>query len=260
MFCAKCGKEINDRANFCQYCGTSIKLTDNELDDVKGSSFAQEKKADILKLKKCLEHFGEIRDVYEKYSEHWNIKRELDSLDGCTFFLGVIVCGAILSFLGTLLFSIFVYNLPSSVGLFLTLALPFVFWFLGVIHRKKKKAYIQNQLEDIYKIIEQHYQKYEDCPLAIGNTSPSRIEEYINLIETGRADSIKEAINLQIDDEHKTKMLRLQQEAADNARAAASAAANAEAKAAKSLRAAKAAGAKASEAEQRSWINNRPWG
>ena len=68
---------------------------------------------------------------------------------------------------------------------------------------------------------------YNNCPVSFEFSNPMYLEYFVHLMENGRADSIKEAINLFIDDTHKRKLLLIQQQIAMNAEFAAQAASDA---------------------------------
>ena len=68
---------------------------------------------------------------------------------------------------------------------------------------------------------------YNDCPVSFEFSNPMYLEYFVHLMENGRVDSIKEAINLFIFDMHKRKLLLIQQQIAMNAEFASKAASDA---------------------------------
>ncbi len=62
------------------------------------------------------------------------------------------------------------------------------------------------------KVLTQYYNAYSDKILPIEYTVPWMIEVLSGYVKTYRADSIKEAINLYFDEEHKSRMEDKQQQ------------------------------------------------
>ena len=74
------------------------------------------------------------------------------------------------------------------------------------------------------KIVE-HYNLYENCSLPIAYSDPAIIQQLISLLDSKRADNLKEAINLFQDECHKAEVrseLKATKEAAKEAALAAS--------------------------------------
>lgn len=67
-----------------------------------------------------------------------------------------------------------------------------------------------------------YYNAYPDKILPIEYTVPSMIEVLIGYVKTYRADSVKEAINLYFEDEHKSRMEDKQRQILHAAQSAAS--------------------------------------
>lgn len=90
-----------------------------------------------------------------------------------------------------------------------------------------QKDQVEAKAEKLFNELKRYHADYPDCPVSFEYSYPPTIEEVISLISSGRADSLKEAIQCMIDDEYKEKMLGLQAEAAKNAKEAANAASSA---------------------------------
>jgi hypothetical protein len=86
---------------------------------------------------------------------------------------------------------------------------------------KKNKKRLEAQISEIQGALTPYYRAYMDCPVAFEYSSPAYLAELIRLMESGRADSIKEAINIAIDDNHKRNLLNMQHDIARNTASAA---------------------------------------
>lgn len=61
-------------------------------------------------------------------------------------------------------------------------------------------------MTDIENQLEVYYRDYGYCPIGIEFCDPDIIKSLADVVRTGRADTIKEAINVLLDDAHKTTM------------------------------------------------------
>ena len=71
---------------------------------------------------------------------------------------------------------------------------------------------LEHQLRRREKEIEKHYREYPGvCPIHIAYSHPEAISQLISYLETGRADSLKEALNLMEEELHRNRMEQHQQ-------------------------------------------------
>lgn len=84
----------------------------------------------------------------------------------------------------------------------------------------------QKRFAVVCKTLDNHYQKYGYCAVGASYTNPLILQKLLSIISLGRADTIKEAINVMIQDTHNSEM---ELQARMTARSAASAARGAKA-------------------------------
>ena len=191
---------------------------------------------DILSLKKCLDHFEKVRDEYEKHTRFTKKYALLKKGNRC--------------FLSTLLHSlsisvslIFLYGFILSVYDLLGVAdiLPLSFSeavvaaftvsisisFLNSFYNHRRMIKLNKYISDTTESLKKHYEKYKNSPVSFEFSDPVYVECFINLLMNGRADSIKEAINIFMDDYHKQQVLQIHEQIAISAKSAAIAASNA---------------------------------
>lgn len=185
------------------------------------------KKYMILELERTLAHSEEKKAEYEQFDKLTVEKANLDVPDGCSLFLG----GVILWFI---VFMILISTNISSVlpaePMIIVSTVVFVIilpiWSYGAVHANvnNKSAEIDKQLSELRTSLEQHFSAYKNPPVGFEYSHPAILIELIHIMKSGRADTIKEAINCLIEDIHRQEMLNVQKETAKNAEDAANAA------------------------------------
>ena len=81
------------------------------------------------------------------------------------------------------------------------IALGILLIVLNVVRKannKKRIAWCEAESDRIEDLIIDHYNKYENCPIGVEYTRLGDIELIYDTIRQGRADTIKEAMNLLI--------------------------------------------------------------
>ena len=71
---------------------------------------------------------------------------------------------------------------------------------------KKKENAIRSRQEAIMGELSDHYYQLSYCPVGFEYTYPPILQQLKQIVQTGRADTLKEAINVMIDDNHKSNM------------------------------------------------------
>jgi len=168
---------------------------------------------DILALKKCFEYFSKISGDYEKNNRLHARMRELNTRSGClpTFLL----------FLLALLSYILSDYIPFPYSVFASITIVVVIIIALFIRKNINRKMTNNQINDTYELLKRHYERFENCPIGIAFSDPHIIMQLIHLIEIRRADSIKEAVNVYVEDVHRREVLSIQQQIAMNAERAA---------------------------------------
>lgn len=240
MFCSKCGKELSETSMFCSYCGVSVNHSISQQKDSISKSNAS-KEDELNSLQTAKRYISVVAPYYAKRNECNNkiVKLNKELGKGIT---GFIVLGVIMGVLAIIcLFqaisgfsdkSMFAGLSHAIAGfqlfLFIVFAIVSVLSFALFIPKRKNNAEkmraeivdINNQIEKINLEIEQlHNNESVRQDMSVynklfpqGNFTLSDIDFIINLMISGRADSIKEGLNLYDEHMHRQKMEQMSQE------------------------------------------------
>lgn len=221
MFCSKCGKEIPDDSAFCSNCGNVI--SGSVRSDVSSAATEQ---------RNTREETSQIVDTLTEYfSEKNYLYRELDlvnknlvKVNMRSYYWKMLVA---ISFFGTLIPSLIalavdfeyaggVATVAFLIATTLALIIPAIVKVVRRNELNKRQANLADEITD-------YYNQLNYCPLGVEYTDPEILAELKALIKSGRADTLKEAINTMVDDIHKNNMEAAAFTAAQNAYVAAKA-------------------------------------
>ena len=147
----------------------------------------------IAQMQDMMEYFGEKQ---EKYTEMTLVTKEKADLEQ-TSSNGLLTVGlvwmafVILISKGSLSIIIF-FSIPSMI--------MFAIWNFFRKRKVNKINMLTKKKEAIAKELAEHYVLYENCPLGIEYTNPVDLYIMQSIILQGRADTIKEALNIYIND------------------------------------------------------------
>jgi len=137
---------------------------------------------------------------------------------------GLLVWGIIIAVVG---FITFIAGVESSAGAAIAGIIILLVGGLMIFLYANKKASVKKRIEQetdrICQIADEltaHYKNYGYCTVGMEYTNPKILQQMGNLIRQGRADTPKEAINIMIEDAHRTDMEMMQMETMRAARAA----------------------------------------
>lgn len=217
-FCTKCGTQMEDDVNFCPKCGTASNSA-NQVVNVESKTEVSEKDSSsiVAKLKELHSYFSEIGNAYNIFDNGIGIindaewrktvnKRYKMSVAGiiCWILTAIFVLMIVRNYgfhrFGTVIILAFLAIVVLSCGI--------VFSIQGKGFKNHKKAldFYDKNVPIAQKQIQEHYAKLENCPLGIDYTSPSTIERLVYYLNSHRADSLKEAINVLEDERHKANV------------------------------------------------------
>lgn len=234
MFCSKCGQQVADNTCFCPSCGNSLSVAHDSVQEVKSAQdpmqqYQMQKNAvrqsEYRVLDHLISHFSQKAEQYDNYDS---------STEAVNYYSrgakkGLIVWGAILAAFGSVfLLAQFDSEAASlaTVGLFVFL-LPGLFMIFGGImmqvankkNYQKALAIWQQLSEELYN----HYIAYPNCPVGPEYSNPHILVALRNTLQSGRADTIKECLNLMVADANQRAMedylAQIQRNAAQSARA-----------------------------------------
>ncbi len=90
-------------------------------------------------------------------------------------------------------------------------------FFLIEANRKKTVAQLNNRLEQLGQELTEHFIAFGKCSFGAEYSNPQIISRILNLVRSGRADSVKEGINIMLSDLRMDQMTELSRITAENA-------------------------------------------
>jgi len=208
--CNECGYENHGR-RICKRCGAPLDLSAEKngisVDDLPDISLYEVNR----ELKKLIRYFDFMR---AQYSEYEFCNQKLDFLDKKGYVpIGVLVFGIIMMGVTTwlsVLVALRAFKLYN--GLILWLAMFFVDGLYAAVaysrslkdSRKKIKKYLGREVE-LAKQLTNYYNDYGPCLLEAKYTDPRILDRLQNIIKSGRASSLEQALDLLFEDSGRTK-------------------------------------------------------
>ena len=208
--CNECGYENHGR-RICKRCGAPLDLSAEKngisVDDLPDMSLYEVNK----ELKKLIRYFDFMR---AQYSEYEFCNQKLDFLDKKGYVpIGVLIFGVIMMGVTTwlsVLVALRAFKLYN--GLILWLAMFFVDGLYSAVaysrslkdNRKKIKKYLGREVE-LAKQLTNYYNDYGPCLLEAKYTDPRILDRLQNIIKSGRASSLEQALDLLFEDSGRTK-------------------------------------------------------
>ncbi len=207
MFCNKCGTQIPDGSAFCSSCGYDMSggsANGAPVDYVAQFQRTQEIQAQQYQMQKKAVRKSEM-DLLKKVFDYFNLKRELyNELTNATAnYLkfsrkaksGLIVWGIIIFILGFIMVKSF-----EIIEIAICLCLPALGMVFGGImmkvNNKKNREYYESESARLSEELYTYYKAYPQCPIGFEYTDPEVIQEIMDVLDSGRADTIKEAIEV----------------------------------------------------------------
>lgn len=229
MFCNQCGKQNPDGVQFCHSCGAPLAANSN----VAMQQRQQNRNAEMEELQRMIYYFSQNGAMYEEYDR---VCAALDrTAKGKRHAL--LVWGIIISSIGLLILSMVLpMGLSRGSDYYAAIAIaafPFLIgqamivgYIVYAVNFNKKAAQLYQRYDELSFALIENYKAYGYCAVGPEYTNPSNLTAILNTIRSGRADSIKEALNVLVNDAYRNNM---QQLAAQTARSAAAAARGAKA-------------------------------
>ena len=209
MFCPFCGAQVMDGASFCNACGGNITgapaPAPNPAPAYNPVDYQAQKNAvresEMTALAKTIDHFNLKKNEFDQYDAVCQLvnyysrgaKKSLIVWGGICFFFGIIVAVASSSAVPALLFC-----LPG--------ALMIAGGLLMQINSKKKYEFYQAEYARLSQELYEHYMAYPNCPVGAEYANPDILEVLMSYLQSGRADTIKESINVAISEATRAEM------------------------------------------------------
>ncbi len=236
-FCSSCGSVINEGNKFCSKCGapTGVQTISNP------TTMGQQeitRKESLNELDRMIKYFSQKQDKYDEYDA---CNERISFLSNPKTTVRVNVMGGkplkiigIIMMAGCLPVTIFIFffianefglNLIGTdigvvvfvVVLMLVLLAGGTLLVLGILknssymsEQRKQKAIqladTQKRLDELGNELIAYYQAYGYCAVSSSYTNPKILATIRDTVWSGRADTIKEAINVMIQDAHYSEM------------------------------------------------------
>jgi len=168
-----------------------------------------------------IRYFSIVQKYYDEYDE---VSERIYRLS-CASSKAALVWGIIAS-VGSLLLTLLTQDGAWLLLLLLGVGLIALYVFLQ-IRKKNRLTEASNRYYELGEKLIEHYAKYLNCPVGPEYTNPSNLRVVQRTIISGRADTIKEALNILVEDAHRNKMENLASQTAQYAQQAAEYAGNA---------------------------------
>ena len=212
MFCPKCGKQILDQSFFCMYCGANIAILtpinqNNQLD----FEFQNHRKAvrdsEINLLNNLLQYFSQKKEIYDEYDN----ASELLIYYSNGAKSSLLVWGCIL-----VAFGIFGFFSVNDIHEYMKYALPFILFpgilmliggILMKVSNRMNYNHFKRNKENLFQELYSYYNTFSDCPIGFKFSNPRILESIMQIIKSGRADTIKESINIMINNKELAQII-----------------------------------------------------
>ncbi len=203
MFCPKCGQQIADDAQFCMHCGNAINATApapapaQPVVDYQAQKNAI-RQSEMKSLSDALEHFNKKRSEFEEYDLVCDLVGDFSrGAKSALLVWGIIISAfSLLALFGSLSEG----EMGGVLGSLLFITLPGAMMIVGGIlmkkNNKRKRIYFENEYARLSQELYDHYASYPNCPVGPEYANPEILEILLGILQSGKADTVKEAINI----------------------------------------------------------------
>ena len=222
MFCPKCGSQIPDGAGFCSSCGNAVNAAPVPAApavDYQAMMQAQMMQAQQFQMQKSAVRQSEINALTNVYN-YFNAKRsEFQQYDHVCERLNHFSRGArgALMVWGIIILVFGAFMSMGAIAGEIPIAVPlFVFVFPGAAmltggillkkNNKRQCAHYQAEYLRLSQELNDYYAAYPQCPVGAEYANPEILELILGVLNSGRADTIKEAINVLIAEANQAEM------------------------------------------------------
>ena len=211
MFCPYCGNKILEHSSFCTNCGKNIIDFKEKNQTVQPALDFQKnaiRESEINLLKEPLQYFSLKKNTFYEYDRVCDLLIKYSK--GAKSVL--LVFGCIIFTIGLLLnlFSFEDANTSDFTSITIAVTLPGFLMLSGGILMKINNKRKYNKYREKYFYLSQelyHYCiGYKNSPLGLEYSNPEILLNILYLLNSGHADTIKEALNILITSQKLTKI------------------------------------------------------
>lgn len=250
-FCSKCGMQLQEGSNFCNGCGASVNI------NTQVNPSQETRKASLEEMDKMIKYFSKKQAQYDEYDNcveqlsYYRNPSTVIRIDEKLPWKGPTGKPFIIIAIGILVFSfmwiMYAYiafqDKSKMIAPVIVLIIGIVMLVSGIVIRTKYNSVYRSfnqhiktkQISEKERLIKQyqdrcdqlseeldtHFKNYGYCAVAESYTNPKILREIREPINIGRADTIKESMNLLVQDAHNAEMESHAAATANSARSAA---------------------------------------
>ena len=207
--CPNCNGQVqidtSREFGFCSYCGTKI-LFERDAPLNATQAFADNRTAALDEITRIMDHFEPVADDFRRVDA---VNDQIDMLSNKKY-SGYIGTG--ISLIVIALIIMLCGGIP--VGIALIIAGAVILIVAGAV-KKQDQQTIENLKEEkreLSRLLFDKYNEYPNCPVGIEYCRSDVLYDLYEYLRKGRAETIKEAINLLESDEHNAEMMRIARE------------------------------------------------
>lgn len=214
MYCPNCGSAVPEDGRFCPNCGQTVNTFGNTA--VPCDPYTQTKdltrRNEMAILDRLLNYFGPKQPQYDAFDDACKrVNHYARGAKSALLVWGCIVVGlALLMLVESLINYRYISDGPYFVFgiLFLVVGIPMIVG--GVLMKVFNRRSSSRAKGDYFTLsveLYTHFYECEDCPIGAEYTNPKILASLAYILQSGRADTIKEAINLLVAP-HQAKIAR----------------------------------------------------
>ena len=210
-FCQNCGAQLDPSARFCLYCGSPAGTVQapQQMPQQQMQQPAQSRQESLAELAKMMGYFGQKQMQYDEYDA---VNYKMSKLLRGTS-VAPLVWGIIIAIFDSILIFSFVTQGNFKGGIipfFLFFLIPAVFlityYIVCTTRRSRELNRCYDRLAELANELTAHYAGYGYCIVGAEYTNPAILNRMAAVIQSGRADTPRDAVNVMLLDSHRSPM------------------------------------------------------
>ena len=197
--------DVSREFGFCSYCGTRI-VFEREAPLNATQAFADNRSAALDEIRRIMDHFKPVANDFRRIDA---VNDQIDHLTNKKY-SGVIGAGITILVIGLLI--ILCGGIPVGIGVIVVAIMLFV---VSGVQKNNDQQTIEDlkvEKRELSRLLFEKYKEYSNCPVGIEYCREDVLHDLYEYLRKGRAETIKEAINLLESDEHNAEMMRIAKE------------------------------------------------